>query len=129
MAEPIEETLDPPTPPSHREYLANSVDTMEKATDILRLERGTLIQGLWKTGQSLGQTEDEAEAYELDKQMEFLLTMTAQYTICLRVLETIGGAALQALAQTGIVVPQGPTLVGADGSELGRSRKPRKKRG
>lgn len=140
MAEPIETSSGEQPGQSHREYLKRAVDVMSEAQDILQLERGTILQKVWQTGSLLGEVENDEEAYNLDQQMEFLLTMSGQYTIALRVLETVGGAALQALAQTGIQMPPPPTLIvpdtditetltDASGQPLIQGRKPRKKKG
>ena len=142
MAEPIETSSqqEEPTEPGmgRREYLSKAVDAMSAAQEVVMLERGTILQKLWQTMSALGSTQDEQEAFQLDQQVEFLLTMAGQYTITLRVLETIGGAALQGLAQTGIQMPPAPTLIVPEdgpgqiidlaGRDL-TARKPRKKKG
>lgn len=133
MAEPIKEqeatSSEGQPEESHRDYLARAVEVMQEAQDIVEVERGTILQRLWVTGAAITQTESEQEAAQLSQQMEFLLTMSGNYTLALRVLETIGGAALQGLAQTGIVVPPSPIL-DQDGEVISvvPNGKPRRKR-
>lgn len=133
MAEPINEqeatSSEEHQEESRRDYLARAVEVMQEAQDIVEVERGTILQRLWVTGAAITQSESEQEAAQLSQQMEFLLTMSGNYTLALRVLETIGGAALQGLAQTGIVVPPSPIL-DQDGEVISvvPQDKPRRKR-
>lgn len=114
---------------THRSYLQRAYETMETAQDIIVMERATLLQALGMTSASMADpslTEEQQE--DLSLHMDRLMDMLGQYSIALTVLRTIGGAALQGLANTGIRVPEAALILGPDGEVLAKPKKPRKPR-
>jgi predicted Fe-Mo cluster-binding NifX family protein len=73
------------------------------------------------------ETSDEQQA-NLAGHMEMLMGMLGTYSIALDVVRTIGEAALQGLANTGIRVPEAAPILAPDGSVLSQPHKPRSKR-
>lgn len=112
---------------SYRTYLQRAYDIMTEAQDIVVMERATLLQAMGMTSMEMakdGVTAEQAE--DLSEHMDYLMNMLGQYSIALTVLRTIGGAALQGLANTGIRVPEAAPILGPDGEILAKPRKPRK---
>jgi hypothetical protein len=118
-------------PQDPREYLSHAAEVMEEAHHVLMIERGSLLQQLQQVySQSLQENTPLTgeQEYSLIQETEFILTLTAQMTIALRVVEQIGQGALQGLAQTGIRVPDPSPILGADGEVLARPKKARTSR-
>jgi hypothetical protein len=132
MTEEPQETSSEETPENDpRQYLSHAAAVMEDAHQVLMIERGSLLQQLQQVYSLATQAESpltEQEEYELLQQTEFILTLSAQMTIALRVVEQIGQGALQGLAQTGIRVPDPSPILGPDGEILAKPKKERKPR-
>lgn len=112
-----------------RSYLQRAYETMEHAQDIVVMERATLLQALGMTSAAMADPNlNEEQQEDLSLHMDRLMDMLGQYSIALTVLRTIGGAALQGLANTGIRVPEAAPILGPDGEILAKPRKPRQKR-